>query len=105
MSLIADFLSSTVKETRLNKSKPEYRVRTTNLGSNFILIKYIEKYPIFSSKYLNYKDWRKVLLYFEAKNHTKSESIKAIVEIKSQMNNNRTEFNWDHMNNFYNLYK
>jgi hypothetical protein len=45
------------------------------------------------------------LSYFEAKNHTKPESIKAIVEIKSQMNNERTEFNWDHLNNFYNLYK
>ena len=105
LSLIADFLSSTVKEIRMNKPKPEYRVRTTNLSSNLVLIKYLEKYPLFSSKYLNYKDWRKVLLYFEAKKHTESESIKAIIEIKSKMNNKRTEFNWDHMNNFYNLYK
>jgi len=105
LSLIAEFLSSTVKETRMNKPKPEYRVRTTNVNSNFILVKYLEKYPLYSSKYLNYKDWIKVLSYFEAKNHTKPESIKAIVEIKSQMNNERTEFNWDHLNNFYNLYK
>nr|QJQ35494.1 LAGLIDADG endonuclease [Fusarium begoniae] len=105
LSLIAEFLSSTVKEIRMNKPKPEYRVRTTNVNSNFILVKYLEKYPLYSSKYLNYKDWIKVLSYFEAKNHTKPESIKAIVEIKSQMNNERTEFNWDHLNNFYNLYK
>ncbi len=105
LSWIADFLSSTVKEIRMNKPKPEYRVRTTNLNSNLILVKYLEKYLLFSSNILNYKDWTKVLSYFEAKNHTKSESIKAIIEIKSQMNNKRTEFNWDHLNNFYNLYK
>lgn len=105
LSLIADFLLSTVKEIRMNKPKPEYRVRTTNLNSNYILINYLEKYPLFSSKYLNYKDWRKVLSYFEAKNHTESDSIEAIVKIKSQMNNNRTEFNWDHLKNFYSLYK
>lgn len=105
LSLIADFLSSTVKEIRMNKPKPEYRVRTTSLSSNFILVEYLEKYPLFSSEYLNYKDWLKVLSYFEAKKNTEAESIKAIVEIKSQMKNKRTEFNWDHLNNFYNLYK
>nr|QJQ35170.1 LAGLIDADG endonuclease [Fusarium napiforme]QJQ35196.1 LAGLIDADG endonuclease [Fusarium ramigenum] len=105
LSIIANFLSSTVKETRMNKPKPEYRVRTTNVDSNYILVEYLEKYPLFSSKYLNYKDWIKVLSYFKAKSHTKSESIKVIVEIKAQMNNKRTEFNWDHLNNFYNLYK
>lgn len=105
LSLIADLLLSTVKIIRMNKPEPEYRVRTTNLNSNLILIEYLEKYPLFSSKYLNYKDWRKVLSYFELKKHTQPESIKTIVEIKSQMNNNRTEFNWDHLKNFYNLYK
>jgi hypothetical protein len=27
------------------------------------------------------------------------------MEIKSNMNNKRTEFNWDHLGIFYNLYK
>ena len=105
MNLIANFLSSTVKEIRMNKPKPEYRVRTTSLSSNFIMVEYLEKYPLFSSKYLNYKDWLKVLSYFKAKKNTEPESIKSMVEIKSQMNNKRTEFNWDHLKNFYNLYK
>lgn len=105
LSIIANFLSCTVKEIRMNRPKPEYRVRTTSLSSNYILVDYLEKYPLFSSKYLNYKDWLKVLAYFEAKTNTKTESIKDIVKIKLQMNNKRTEFNWDHLNNFYNLYK
>lgn len=31
---IADLFNTEVKETRLNKSTPEYRVRTTNLQGN-----------------------------------------------------------------------
>lgn len=105
LSLIADLLSTTVKEVRGDKPNPEYRVRTTSLNGNLILVDYLESYPLFSSKYLNYRDWRKVLTYFENKSNTKPESIKAIIEIKSKMNNKRTEFNWDHLGNFYNLYK
>ena len=105
LSLIADLLSTSVKEVRSDKPNPEYRVRTTSLNGNLILVDYLESYPLFSSKYLNYKDWRKVLMYFENKSNTNPESIKAIIEIKSKMNNKRTEFNWDHLGNFYNLYK
>jgi hypothetical protein len=70
-----------------------------------ILINYLNKYPLFSSKYLNYRDWVKVLKYFETKEHTKSESIKEIVNIKLNMNDKRKEFNWDHLQNFYDLHK
>ena len=104
-NLIANFLFTTVKEIRVDQPKPEYRVRTTSLKGNLILIKYMENYPLFSSKYLNYQDWRKVLEYFENKNHTNPESIKTIIEIKSKMNNKRTEFNWNHLSKLYNLYK
>lgn len=105
LNKIADFLLTTVKEFRIDHPKPEYRVRTTNLKGNLILINYMENYPLFSSKYLNYQDWRKVLEYFENKNHTNPESIKTIIEIKSKMNNKRTEFNWNHLGKFYNLYQ
>jgi hypothetical protein len=105
LSLIADLLITNVKEIRKSKPKPEYRVRTTSLKGNLILVDYLKIYPLFSSKYLNFNDWRKVLIYFENKKHTNPESIKAIIELKLKMNNNRTEFNWDHLGNFYNLYK
>lgn len=105
LNLIAEFLFTSVKETRVDNPKPEYRVRTTSLKGNLALVNYIENYPLFSSKYLNYQDWRKVLVFFENKNHTNPESIKTIIEIKSKMNNRRTEFNWDHLGKFYNLYK
>ena len=105
LKIIADFLNTTVKEIRLTNIKPEYRVRTVNLKGNLILIDYLNVFPLFSSKYLNYCDWIKVLYYFKNKEHTKFESIKEIIKIKSKMNNNRTEFNWDHLQKFYDLHK
>jgi len=102
---IADFLITDVKSIRITKPNPEYRVRTTNLRANHLLINYLDEYPLFSSKYLNYIDWLKVLKYFECKEHTNLEAIKNIIKIKSGMNDRRTEFNWDHLNKFYNLYK
>lgn len=105
LNLIGIFFLTTVKEIRVDQPKPEYRVRTTSLKGNLILINYMENYPLFSSKYLNYLDWRKVLVFFENKNQTNPESIKTIIEIKSKMNNKRTEFNWNHLGKFYNLYK
>jgi LAGLIDADG endonuclease len=102
---IADLLYSDVKPIRITKPHPEYRVRTTSLKGNYALIKYLDKYPLYSSKYLNYLDWLLVLNYFINKEQTKKESIEKIVKIKLRMNNRRTEFNWNHLNKFYNLYK
>jgi hypothetical protein len=31
--------------------------------------------------------------------------VKDIVKIKSKMNDRRTEFNWDHLQSFYDLHK
>lgn len=105
LSIIADFLNTTVKEIRITRPKPEYRVRTVNLKGNLILIEYLNKYPLFSSKILNYKDWIKVLNYFKNKEHTKPESLKEIIKIKLNMNDKRTNYYWDHLQNLYDLYK
>ena len=53
-----------------------------------------------SSKYLNYLSFFKGLSYL-GKRLTKEEVLE-IRDIKSSMNNSRTYFNWDHLNDFYN---
>ena len=89
LKLIADFLCTTVKEVRVTRPKPEFRVRTVNLKGNLALVDYLKKYPLYSSKHLNYKDWVKVLNYFNLKEHNTPKGIKAITGIKSKMNNKR----------------
>lgn len=95
-SKLSEFLNSNLKEI---KNKKQYRVRTTSLKGNLILIEYLQKYPLFSSKYLDYLDWKEVISYFIRKEHY--ENIENIEKLKLNMNNNRTYLNWDHLQNFY----
>jgi LAGLIDADG endonuclease len=53
LKIIADYLNTEVKETRLNRSTPEFRVRTTNLQGNIQIKNYLNKYPLFGTKYLD----------------------------------------------------
>jgi hypothetical protein len=46
-------------------------------------------------------DWVKVLDYFKSSQHILN--VQEITNIKSNMNNNRTIFIWDHLQNFYKL--
>lgn len=96
---IANFLESDVKLIRSDK---EYRIRTLNLKSNLILVNYLTKYSLYSSKYNDYLDWLKVLEYFKLSKKV-SLYYDDIIKIKQNMNNNRTIFIWDHLNNFYSI--
>jgi hypothetical protein len=103
LEIIAQFLLSSVKAVRVNKPKPEYRVRTTSLNGNLVLENYLETFPLFGSKHLDYKDWIKVLDYFKSGQFKHKDNIGKIILIKSCMNDKRTVFIWDHLNKFYNL--
>lgn len=105
MQDIAIFLDSSINEGRSRRTSskhPQYRVRTISLASNIKLENYLNKYPLFSSKYLNYLDWLKIL---EFKKTGKYDQIflNKVIEIKNNMNNKRTFFVWDHLQGFYNL--
>ena len=105
LEFIAKFLISSVKAIRVDKPNPEYRVRTTSLNGNLILENYLKTFPLFGSKYLDYKDWMKVLDKFKSGQFKHKSNIAEIILIKSCMNDARTVFIWDHLNTnkFYNL--
>nr|YP_010977193.1 LAGLIDADG endonuclease [Daedaleopsis confragosa]WNZ34398.1 LAGLIDADG endonuclease [Daedaleopsis confragosa] len=103
LEIIANFLLSSVKTTRVNRPKPEYRIRTTSLNGNLVLENYLNTFPLFGSKYLDYKDWIKVLYFFKQGQFKHKSKMEEIISIKSSMNDRRTIFNWDHLNKFYNL--
>ena len=100
---IAHFLLSSVKCVRMNKTKPEYRLRTTSLKGNLVLENYLETFPLFGSKHLDYKDWIRVLDFFKSGQFKYKDNIEKIILIKSCMNDKRTLFIWDHLKKFYNL--
>lgn len=100
---IAVYLHTTVKPIRLDRRYPEYRVRTVNLNGNEILKNYLSKFPLFTSKYLDYLDWLNALEYFKLKKGDRLSFLPTILNIKSRMNDRRKKFNWDHLQKFYNL--
>ena len=103
LSYIAEFLKTEVKKIRSGKPKPEYRVRTTNLKGNINAKNYLLQFPLFGTKYLDSLDWMEVVDMFDRKEHNTEEGKEKIVKIKSSMNNFRTDFNWDHLQKFYNV--
>lgn len=102
---IASFLSTKVKSIRLYKPKPEYSITTVNLKGNLELKSYLNEYPLFSSKYLDYIDWLKVLFFFEQEGKKNKHLVnkEKAIKIKSGMNNSRVLFTWNHLQNFYNI--
>ena len=67
---------------------------------HYLITEYFNKYPLMTSKYLNYLDYNKALSFLGKR--LTFEEILDIRNIKNSMNNKRTYFNWDHLNNFYN---
>lgn len=104
---VAIVLKSVVKSIRSGIENPQYRVRTTSLAANTEVISYLTKYPLFGSKFLDYNDWSKVAVLFAkgSFDHKLNLGSFAVKQIKFQMNDNRTIFVWDHLQNFYNLNK
>jgi hypothetical protein len=68
-----------------------------------MIINYLLNYPLFSSKYLDFLDWKKVVNIFSEGEHKTSEGKLKILNIKSGINNKRKNFSWDHLQKFYNL--
>lgn len=108
MNSLAEFLNTKLY-THINKgcaSGFQYRVKVSSLKSNLILINYLEKYPLFSSKFLNYKDWARVVKMIENKEHLTQAGKDEILIIKSRLNNSRLDkdFDWSHLSKFYTVY-
>ena len=102
---IALCFESLVKLIRNDTINPQYRVRTTNLKANLAVVNYLTIYPLFGTKYSDYKDWVKVVELFKEKSFNHKANLVYVKSIKSGMNDKRTLFVWDHLKFFYNLNK
>lgn len=105
LNFIAKYLNTEIKKIRINTQNPQYRVRTVNIKGNIVLENYLNKFPLFSSKHLNYLDWLKIVNIFKIGKLNHKENMDYVLKIKEKMNNKRTLFIWDHLGKFYNLNK
>ena len=85
--------------TRTQKSTNNtyYTLTASSKVSLGIIIKYFNKHPLYSSKYLDYKDWEKVAYLIINNQHLFQEGINTVEFVRSQMNNKRKEFSWYHL--------
>jgi hypothetical protein len=62
------------------------------------LIQYLKKFPLLSSKHLDFLNWEKCFRLILDKVHNTDYGRELILEAKNSMNDKRTYFNWDHLN-------
>lgn len=103
MQNLSEFLNVKVatKNHKKYKDYMEYNITTNSVPNNLILINYLDKYPLFSSKHLNYKDFKTIVNLIMNKEHKTISGKEKIQELKLGMNNRRIEFNWNHLQNFW----
>ena len=74
-----------------NKEKTVSRFKISNLKDILeLVIPHFEQYPLLTSKYLNYLDFKKIILMIQAKEHLTESGIKEIQNIISNMNSKRS---------------
>jgi len=76
-----------------------FMVVSHNIQSHNKVIKYFEEYPLYSSKYLAYKDWKYVVEQIEERKGRPltDQNILKIEKIKSQFNKKRIKFDFTHL--------
>lgn len=109
MQNIANLFLGTLSEIYLSKfdrsgKQKFYRARSTSKLGAIEVIKYFDKFPLFSSKYLDFLSWKEAHNLIVKNAHHKKyglEGVNKITKLKNSINNNRSEYSWLHLNQFY----
>jgi len=92
METVAHGLATQLKGVREHREHPEFRLRTRSLTSNLIVVNYLEKFPLFGSKFLDFCAWAHVVSLFENLAHYTIDGLKQIAEARGSMNDSRKDF-------------
>ena len=99
MSCIANYLCVKLNlRKQLKSGRTYYIISASSVKSKKILRAYHEKYPLLTSKFLDYLDWCYVDDLMLKQQHLTKENITKINELKKSMNLFRTFICWDHLN-------
>jgi hypothetical protein len=100
MTKITEFFSVnlyTRTRTKDNRVYYAFMAISHNWRSHDIARYYFNRFPLYSSKYLAYKDWCRVQDLYRGVSLSK-ESLNEIKRIKNQFNSKRRVFNFSHLN-------
>lgn len=97
---IANFLNCNLLTRKQSSTGNEYyTLCASSRNSLQIILDYFERFPLYSSKFLDYNDWAKAAGLMLVGQHYTEEGIIEINNLKSNMNLKRTYFDWEHLNN------
>lgn len=103
MQRISNFLECKLSTRifKLNQKEfDSFTITTSNKNSNQILIDYLNNFSLLSSKYLDFRCWERANYLYFNKLHKNPVHYEEIKLLKSYMNTKRTEFNWDHLEQY-----
>ena len=103
MSKIGTFLGSNVlSRSRIVGDKQYFSFIVTATSKNSLekTRYYFNKFPLLSSKYLDYLCWCKVI-ELQLANPITTSYLDSALQIRKDFNSTRTTYNWDHLKNSY----
>lgn len=102
MKQIAETFNVNLLTSKHNNPPKEYwHINISSRTTVKQLIKYFEYFPLMGSKYLDYLDFKTVNELIEQNAHLTESGQLTIRSIKNKMNKVRTEYTWNHLDNFY----
>jgi hypothetical protein len=91
---IAKFLNCNLNTRKQSSTGNEYFILAASSRKSLsIILTYFKSFPLYSSKYLDYKDWEQAVLLILHNNHYTEKGIIKIDFLKNKMNSKRTYFN------------
>nr|YP_009710745.1 LAGLIDADG endonuclease type 1 [Amanita thiersii]QFZ98693.1 LAGLIDADG endonuclease type 1 [Amanita thiersii] len=90
-----------INRDKINYIESAYEIRTVKRESCSILIRYLNNYPLFSSKHLDFLAWSQINEINTKKQYKELKYSDLLFTLKNSMNDKRVEFNWNHLNYFY----
>lgn len=103
MMKISCFLQTNLlSRTRIVNEKTyfAYLAISHSFKSHEILLDYFNRYPLVSSKRLNYEDWCKVKSLRKEKDKLNQEDLNKILTIKNNFNSKRQRYDFSHLKDF-----
>lgn len=94
---IASFLGINLAIVKRNNGNEYFNITAKSRESITTVKNYFSTYPLFSSKYLDYKNWEQVVVLILKQTHYEETNLVLIEELKTSMNNSRTTFDWKHL--------
>ena len=80
------------------RNNPQYWFSVHSYKQKYILIEYLEKFNLYSTKRLDFMDWNKVLQLRKETRVLNSQVLKQCMSLTSNLNENRKNIDWSHLN-------